>query len=184
MRHRSFIAASGAVASAALAPTASVQAQGAKDFPNKPITLIMPWPAGSGVDVAMRAGRGVASKTLGQPVVVDNKRRRLGHARAGQRWPYRQARRLHDRADADHPPAPAGDAEDHVRSAEGLHLDPAQLSGLHVRRGDARPIAPFKTFQDVIEFAKANPGKVTYATPGAGTLVAHRHGDDRRSRSA
>jgi hypothetical protein len=47
MRRRSFIAATGAVASGALAP-AALRAQGAKDFPNKPITLIMPWPAGSG----------------------------------------------------------------------------------------------------------------------------------------
>jgi tripartite-type tricarboxylate transporter receptor subunit TctC len=28
---------------------------------------------------------------------------------------------------------------------------------------------PFKTWKDVVTFAKANPGKVTYATPGAGT---------------
>ena len=30
---------------------------------------------------------------------------------------------------------------------------------------------PFKTWKDVVEYAKANPGKVTYATPGAGTSL-------------
>jgi tripartite-type tricarboxylate transporter receptor subunit TctC len=30
---------------------------------------------------------------------------------------------------------------------------------------------PFKTWQDVVDFAKANPGKVTYATPGTGTSL-------------
>jgi tripartite-type tricarboxylate transporter receptor subunit TctC len=34
-----------------------------------------------------------------------------------------------------------------------------------------RADSPFKTFKDVIEFAKANPGKFTYATPGAGTSL-------------
>ena len=34
-----------------------------------------------------------------------------------------------------------------------------------------RADAPFKTWQDVVDFAKANPGKVTYATPGAGTSL-------------
>ena len=34
-----------------------------------------------------------------------------------------------------------------------------------------RADSPFKTFKDVIEFARANPGKFTYATPGAGTSL-------------
>ena len=49
MRRRSLMVSSGAVAAGVFAPSI-LRAQGAKDFPNKPITLIMPWPAGSGVE--------------------------------------------------------------------------------------------------------------------------------------
>jgi hypothetical protein len=39
--------------------------------------------------------------------------------------------------------------------------------------------SPFKTWQDVIDYAKQNPGKVTYATHGRRHVVAYRHGADR-----
>ena len=52
---------------------ASALAQGAQDYPNKPITLIVPWNAGGSTDVYFRALGEAASKELGQPVVVDNK---------------------------------------------------------------------------------------------------------------
>ena len=45
----------------------------ALDYPNRSITLIVPWPAGGSTDVALRAIADVASKRLGQPIVVDNK---------------------------------------------------------------------------------------------------------------
>ena len=48
-------------------------AVGAQDYPSKPITLIVPWPAGGSTDISMRAIADSASKVLGQPVVVDNK---------------------------------------------------------------------------------------------------------------
>ena len=40
----------------------------AQDFPSKPITLIVPWPAGGSTDVSMRAMAESASKVLGQPI--------------------------------------------------------------------------------------------------------------------
>ena len=72
MRRRSLLASSGALAAGFLAPSV-LQAQGGRDFPSKPITLIMPWPAGSGVDLWHRAMADAAGKLLGQPVVVDNR---------------------------------------------------------------------------------------------------------------
>jgi tripartite-type tricarboxylate transporter receptor subunit TctC len=42
------------------------------DFPSKPITILEPWKAGSTPDVAMRAVAEIASRSLGQPVVIQN----------------------------------------------------------------------------------------------------------------
>lgn len=41
-------------------------------FPNRPITILEPWKAGSTPDVAIRAVAEIASRTLGQPIVIRN----------------------------------------------------------------------------------------------------------------
>ena len=46
---------------------------GAQEYPTKPITLIVPWPAGGSTDISMRAIADSASKILGQPIAIDNK---------------------------------------------------------------------------------------------------------------
>lgn len=53
----------------ALAPAARAQSR----FPDRPITILVPFPAGGSTDVVMRALAEVASRHLGQPVVVDNR---------------------------------------------------------------------------------------------------------------
>jgi tripartite-type tricarboxylate transporter receptor subunit TctC len=45
----------------------------AADFPNRPVTLIVPWAAGGTTDVTMRALADTTSKHLGQPVIAENK---------------------------------------------------------------------------------------------------------------
>src|SRR5688572_26578170 len=69
--HRVMIAIAAAVLlPAALAFHAPAQAQA---FPSKPITLIVPWPAGGSTDISMRAIAKGAEKHLGQSILVDNK---------------------------------------------------------------------------------------------------------------
>ncbi len=48
-------------------------AAAAQDYPTRPITFIVPWAAGSGTDLVMRALSEAASKDLGQPIIVENK---------------------------------------------------------------------------------------------------------------
>src|SRR5262245_48145502 len=48
-------------------------AANAQTYPSRPITLIVPFPAGGPTDVVMRAFADAASKHLGQPIIVDNK---------------------------------------------------------------------------------------------------------------
>ncbi|RYE55139.1 MAG: tripartite tricarboxylate transporter substrate binding protein, partial [Hyphomicrobiales bacterium] len=45
----------------------------AQDYPNRPITFIVPWAAGGATDITIRALTEAASKHLGQPIVVENK---------------------------------------------------------------------------------------------------------------
>ena len=45
----------------------------AQAYPNKPVTLIVPWPAGGPTDIVMRSMADAAAKHLGQPIIVDNK---------------------------------------------------------------------------------------------------------------
>ena len=59
-----------AVAACVLSPLTSVHAQ---SYPTKPITLIVPWPAGGASDRHMRLLAELASKQLGQNIIVENK---------------------------------------------------------------------------------------------------------------
>ncbi|WP_424812739.1 Bug family tripartite tricarboxylate transporter substrate binding protein [Roseococcus sp. YIM B11640] len=61
-----------ALLAGALAMPSVVQAQ-SQAFPNKPISLIVPFPPGGTTDISMRALAEAASKQLGQPIIIDNK---------------------------------------------------------------------------------------------------------------
>src|SRR6201746_794516 len=58
-----------AIAAAAIFASSAL----AQEYPTKPITLIVPWPAGGSTDISMRAIADSASKFIGQPIVIDNK---------------------------------------------------------------------------------------------------------------
>lgn len=168
MRRRSLLASSGAAAAGLLAPSV-LQAQGAKDFPSKPITLIMPWPAGSGVDLWHRAMADAAGKLLGQPVVVDN---RVGGSGTSGPAAMAAAAKPDGYTIAQIPvtlfrlPHMQKTPYDPMKDFTWILHTSGYTFGVVVRAD-----SPFKTFKDVIEFARANPGKFTYATPGAGTSL-------------
>lgn len=167
--HRRSLLISSAAATAGLVAPAVLRAQGAKDFPNKPITLIMPWPAGSGVDLWHRAMADAAGKILGQPVIVDN---RTGGA--GTTGPASMAAgaKPDGYTISQMPvtifrlPHMQKTPYDPMKDFTWIIHTSAYTFGVVVRAD-----SPIKTFADVIEFAKANPGKFTYATPGAGSSL-------------
>src|SRR5690606_37318368 len=61
-----------ATALSAVALSLSLSVAGAADFPTKPVSLVVPWPAGGGSDILMRMIAQKTSEELGQPVVVVN----------------------------------------------------------------------------------------------------------------
>ena len=60
------------LASLLLAVTAAGTAL-AQNFPTRPVTLIVPWPAGGTTDVGLRALAAATEKHLGQPIVIENR---------------------------------------------------------------------------------------------------------------
>ncbi len=152
-------------AMAALAPAPAV----AQAYPTKPVTLIVPWPAGGATDIAMRAIAEGAVKHLGQNIVIDNKpgaSGTLGPAvMAANAKPdgYTLAQmpitvmRL---------PLMQKAAWDAVKDFTYIVHLTGYTFGITTKADNQ-----FKTWADVVAYAKANPGKVTYATPGAGTSL-------------
>lgn len=134
-------------------------------YPSRPITFIVPWPAGSVSDTTMRALCQAASQDLGQPIVVENRPgmsgmlgvKALTNAKPdgytiGQ-VPLSLTRFAQlGMVDID----PQKDL-DYIARAAGLAF------GIAVRAD-----APWKTLDEFIAAAKANPGKLTYASPGVG----------------
>ena len=140
----------------------------AQSFPNKPITLIVPWPVGGSSDLVLRSFAEAASKQLGQPVVVENKPGASGTlgavAMVGARpdgytitqTPITVFRIPHLQKVAFHP----------INDITYLIGLTGYTFGVVVRAD-----SQWKTFKDLIDYAKANPGKVSYGTPGAGTSL-------------
>ena len=165
MRRRTFL---GGVAAIAALPKPAF-AQGAAGFPSKPITLICPWPAGGPTDVVMRGMAEGAGKVLGQPVVVDNKA-----GASGTLGPASMA--------ATAKPDGYTISQMPITTVRLPMMQKTSFETLkdftyivHVTgyvfgvtsRGDG----PYKTWADVIAFAKDNPGKLTYAHTGAGSSL-------------
>jgi tripartite-type tricarboxylate transporter receptor subunit TctC len=152
-----------------LALVALATAAAAADFPSKPVTLICPWPPGGSTDVMMRAIAEATGKHLGQPVVIDNKPGGSGTvgpatlAAAGRPDGYTITQipitvfRLPHMIKATWDPM-----KDFTYI---IHLT-GYTFGVVVKAD-----SPWKTWGEFIAHAKANPGKVTYATPGAGTTL-------------
>jgi tripartite-type tricarboxylate transporter receptor subunit TctC len=148
---------------AALCATAAF----AQGYPSRPITLICPWPAGGPTDQHMRKLAELASKHLGQPIIVENK-----PGAAGMLGPAGMARNA---------------------APDGYTLSQLTINALrqpHLQKVDWDPLkdftyiigvsgytfglavkaeSPMKSFADVVAYAKANPGKFSYGSTGIGT---------------
>ena len=144
-------------------------AAGAQEYPTKPITLIVPWPAGGSTDISMRAIADSASKILGQPIAVDNK--------AGGGGTVGPATMAAAAKPDGYTIAQLPITVFRLPLMQEVSWDPAKdfsyivhLTG-YTFGVTTSAESPFKTWKDVVDFAKQNPGKVTYATPGTGTSL-------------
>lgn len=155
-----------AVVGALAALSISVTSQ-AQDYPTRPIRLVVGYGAGGGTDMIARLAAEYLTKELGKPVVVENKPGAGGNI----------ASEAVARAPADgytlllavnnvtiNPHIYKQMSVDIVRDLRGVSIianSPIVLV--------TNPSAPFSSIGGMIDYARKNPGKISYGTPGIGT---------------
>ena len=151
----------------ALAAVAAALPAYSQTFPVKPISMICPWPPGGSTDQHMRAFAQIASKYVGQNIVIENK-----PGAGGMLGPGVMAK---------------------TAQADGYTLSQLPVGAFripHMQKVDWDPLkdftyiigitgytfgivvkadSPWKTLKEVIDYAKTNPGKFSYSSTGNGT---------------
>jgi len=153
----------------AIASAASNVIASAQTFPTRQVTLIVPWPAGGSTDVIMRALATATERHLGQSIVIENR-----PGAAGTLGPALMvAAARPDGYTVTQMPITVFRYPFMTKTTFDPAKDFSYIIGLTgytfgvVVRGDA----PWQTFQQLLADAKANPGKINYGTPGAGTSL-------------
>lgn len=159
---RDFLLTAGALTTTAVLPSVAL----AQAYPSRPIKLICPWPAGGATDIVMRALAESAGKILKQNVILENKpgaggllgAQELANAKpdgytlaqipfGAFRIPHMQKVQF-----------------DTLTDFTWIICLTGYTFGLVVRED-----SPIKSIDDLVKFAKANPDKFTYGSPGTGT---------------
>jgi len=156
----------GALAIAAAAIAAILPAS-AQTYPNKPVRLVIAFPAGGSIDTLGRILAGKLSDEWGQSVVVENRPGaggNLGAAAAAQAAPDGYTLHLGAQTLAVNVTIAPHQGFDPVRDLEPIMLVATAQDVLMVA-----PNAPYKTVRDLIDDAKARPGELTYASLGPGS---------------
>ena len=139
------------------------------DYPNKPITLVVPFPPGGVTDIAGREVAKNLTKYLNQPVVVENKVGAGGNI--GTQY---VARSKPDGYTLGLLTVSAMSIAPHVTKNLGFNPSKDFTPITNVITTDGAIVAnvatPYSTLKDLIAYAKANPGKVNYASVGNGSI--------------
>lgn len=155
-----------AVATLGIVAASSVAAQA---YPAKPIHLVVPFPPGGAVDFFARVVQPPLSELLGQPVVIDNKAGASGMLGAG----------IVAKSAPDGYTLLLGNIASlaiNVGIYPKMAYDPLKDLVPIVRTVDVNyvlvvhPSLPVKTVPELIVYAKANPGKLSYGSAGSGSL--------------
>ena len=141
----------------------------AADFPEKPITLVVPFAAGGAIDVMARLLGDRASRALGQPVVIENRGGAaglIGAASVARAEPDGYTLLLASAAQVTIPPW----------INRSLTFDPPKDLAPVVHLVDTpmvlvvSPRSSFRTVGDFIAAARAQRGGLNYASTGVGTI--------------
>jgi tripartite-type tricarboxylate transporter receptor subunit TctC len=155
-------------AAAALAATVVTVAPCAAQYPDKPIRLLLPFPAGGTVDLVARLATAQMAEELGRPFVIENKAGAGGviatdaTAKAvPDGYTLLLTTPNHTINGALNPKLPYDTERDIVPVAIVAEVPELLVS---------HPAAPFQSFAGFVDYARKNPGKLNYASAGNGTL--------------
>jgi tripartite-type tricarboxylate transporter receptor subunit TctC len=141
----------------------------AQTWPSKPIIFLNPFPAGGGTDTFARPIAARLSQTLGQQVLIENQGGAggtVGAANAAKRaadgynWFFGAVH--HTIAESLYRTLPYGLEKDFEPITVAAFVPNVVV--VHPKHADK-----FRTLKDLIEYAKANPGKLNYGSAGSGT---------------
>jgi tripartite-type tricarboxylate transporter receptor subunit TctC len=141
----------------------------AQDYPNRPVRWVVPYPAGGGTDITARIVGAWLTERLGQQVVIENKPgagNNIGTETVINSPPDGYTLLLVN-------PANAINATLYPKLSFDFLRDIAPVAGIMRVPNvmEVNPQVPAKTVAEFIAYAKANPGKINWATSGNGTSV-------------
>ena len=152
------------VAGAVLAPFAAR----AQSWPSGPIRIIVPYPAGGSVDQVARLAQSGLAKRLGVTIVIDNRAGAggsTGSASVAKSPPDGNTWLLVFDNHAVNPVLLPNFPFDNQKD-----LEPVSLIGTAPYLISTHPSRPYKTLAELIAAAKEQPGKISYATVGSGSI--------------
>lgn len=150
----------------ALVPLGGASAQ---DWPARPVTMVVPFPAGGNADVIARATAEALSSALGKQFIIENRAGaggNIGGAAVAKAAPDGYTLLFTT-------PAPVVLNKfiyKSLRYEPARDLEPVVLVSKSPLIVTAKLGLPAKTMGELIDYAKQNPGKVTVGHPGNGTL--------------
>jgi tripartite-type tricarboxylate transporter receptor subunit TctC len=148
-------------------PVVAAPAAFAQTYPDKPIHIIVAFTPGSATDVVARAVAQAMSQSMGQPIVIDNRPGAGGTIAAtlvAKAPPDGYTLLVHSSGHTVNPSIYPNLGYDTVKDLVGVSML-AQQPNMLV----AAPSKRWKTAGDLVKVAQAEPGKLTYASAGAGS---------------
>ena len=161
-KRREFISTAAALMASGVLPLPAA----AQTYPARPIKYICPWPAGGSTDVVMRSLAEAAGRHLGQAIIVENRPGAGGTLGAldlvnAKPDGYTVAQLPHGVFRLPHMQKVAFDT---LKDFTWIACLTGYTFGLVVQAE-----SPFKTIKDLVDYARLNPGKLSYGSTGVGT---------------
>jgi tripartite-type tricarboxylate transporter receptor subunit TctC len=167
LNRRDWITAAAAMSGVALLRAGPAAAQ---TYPQRPVKIIVPYPPGGGTDVFSRLLAAQMEREFGQTLVVDNRGgggSTIGTQAVATAQPDGYTIGMVDSAFVTNP----GLFKDKLPYDTRKDFIPVSLLSRTQLVLCVHPSSPFKTAQELVAFAKANPGKLTLASAGIGTGI-------------